>query len=170
VARDPPERDRESRNCRYTQRLRQYPRRAGYGRDHLEVREHPWREHVVGVAGREHQARDAFGIRRRRHLCDRAAGVVTDERGLLDAERVQDVDHDLRLTRRAEIGIAAHRAPMGALRERRCDAAHVRLEAGDDLPPVPEIRREGVDEDDRLARAGLLDVDDAGRDPDLSHG
>jgi hypothetical protein len=81
---------------------------------HLQRLEHHRQEVLVGVAVRQHEAADAMRVPRDDESGDRTAGVVGDERDVVQVQRGEDVGHDLRESRRGRVGVVGQGPAMRA--------------------------------------------------------
>ena len=101
-------------------------------------------------------------------LGDRAAGVVRDDRDLLEAERRDEVGHDSRHPRERQVGVVAQRAGVRAEGKVGHDAAMLGRQPGGDVAPQIAVHSHPVDEHDRRPAPALPVVDRPGRDVDRS--
>ena len=93
------------------------------------------------------------------HLRHRAAGVVADDRHVLEVERLEEAVDDRGDAGRGEVGVGVHRDLLGADRPVGRDAAAAIGEPVDDAVPEAAVDEEAVDEDDRLALARFAVAD-----------
>jgi hypothetical protein len=88
-------------------------------------------------------------------LRDRSAGVVRDQRGALDPERVEKIAHDRREAGRGEVRSGTHRHVVRAQRQIGRNTAVRPRERRDDVAPEVRVHEQPVQEHERLARATL---------------
>ena len=127
----------------------QWPDRTRDVPDQVEVPEAPGREVVVHVAVRQHDATESFRRIRRHDLRDRAAGVVADERHVVQIECLHDVDDGARQARGREVGLGAGRQAMSAHRQGRQHAAETTREQRRHPIPVGRLGEHEMQEDER---------------------
>ena len=85
-----------------------------------------------------------------------------------EVERLEEARDDRRDPVGGEVGIGLHRDLLGADRPVGGEAAVAVGEAVDDAVPEPAVDQVAVDEDDRLALAGLAVADRSGGQVDLA--
>jgi hypothetical protein len=142
---------------------------AGHARGLDHRHELLGREDLEAVAVGQHEPPDPLAVVERDELADRAAGVVADERDVLEVQRGQEVAHQPGDARRRELGVSVHRRAVRAERQVRHDAARPALEQRSDLAPQGSVDEQAVDEDDRRALAGVAVVDGPLWERDLGH-
>ena len=100
----------------------------------------------------------------------RAAGVVADERDVVELERGDRVGDQVGHGGRGEVGVRRHRDDVRAERQVERDAAEVGAEAGDDLAPQVRVDEQAVDEDERRPAADAVVAEHALRQRELTRG
>ena len=105
----------------------------------------------------------------RDELADGAAGVVADEGDVVEVQRGEEVAHQPRDARRAEVGVLIERDAMRAEREVGHDAARRALQQRRHLAPHLAVDQQAVEEDDWRALAGVAVVDGPLRQRHLWH-
>ena len=83
----------------------------------------PRREVLERVAGDEHDPAHARGAVAGEQLDQRPAGVVADQRDVVQFEALEELRGELRQALRREIRVVVHGPAVRAERQRRCDAA-----------------------------------------------
>jgi 3-oxoacyl-[acyl-carrier protein] reductase len=103
-------------------------------------------------------------------LAYRAAGVVADERDVLELEALERLGDHAREAGRGEVGSGRHRRPVRTERKGQRDAAMARGEAVDRPAPELSVHENAVHEDDRWSVPALGHADRPLRQLKLPHG
>ena len=96
----------------------------------------PGREVVERVARDEHDPADAGGAVADEQLDERPAGVVADERDVVQIEAVEELRDEPRDPGQRQVGVGVHCVAMRAERQRRCDASVLGGQIGDHCRPT----------------------------------
>ena len=121
----------------------------------------------MGVAVGQHEPADPLRVAGDEHLRHRAAGVVADDRHVLQVQRLEEAVDGRGDSVRSQVRIRLHRDLLGADRPVGGDAAAAIRELVDDAVPETTVDEEAMDEDNRLALAGLAVANPSRRQLDL---
>jgi hypothetical protein len=120
----------------------------------VEPLEAAWRKDLEGIAVREDEPADAFGLGRDHELAQRPARVVPDKRHIAETERLDQSGNDARERGGRAIDARRRCHPVDAERQRRHDTAEARRESLDDRIPHASGRSNAVNEHERWPITG----------------
>ena len=84
----------------------------------------------------------------REQLDERTAGVVADQRDVVEVEPLEELGDQPRQPARREVGVGVHGVAVRAQRQRRGDAAVVAGELGDDVVPQRGVHQQAGQQHD----------------------
>ena len=140
-------------------RLRHAPHQIARARDPQRIALRARRELLERFARGEDKPSDALGVVADEPLRDGAAGVVGDDRDVVELERLEQVGHYPGEAGKREVGALLHGVRVRSERKVGRDAAAPFCKPGHDTSPEVAVHPDAVDENDRRATAALAILD-----------